>query len=152
MRTFTVGLTAEEGLFVQPDPFPHIQVGEEGRGRLEIRVPLGKDLQAEDCPTHLHRASVIRIDGGVEQYLLVAEKSADERALVLLKTPMGYRGGTEWTGLDQSGVLVLAKGKRADGAAGRMGDYHEYLVVIPSGAELMVHRAGRGAVWARPEE
>lgn len=42
MKAFTVGTTATEGLPVSTEPYPHIPVGESGRGRQLTRVALGR--------------------------------------------------------------------------------------------------------------
>lgn len=140
MRCFTVRSKVVEGLTVKGAPYPHVEVGEAGRGRVMARVALGaRDFEVP--PKVLTHASAIRTraKGTV---LLVQEKDGDtRRALVLLAVPMGYRGGTAWDGLDE--VTILAEGTVAEGAAGRMGSYQEYLAILPPGARLVCHRHGR---------
>lgn len=140
MRCFTVRAEAMAGLTVRTEPYAHVEVGEAGRGRRLTRVALGS-RDFEVVPEVLARASAIRTraKGTV---LLVQEKDGDtRRALVLLAVPMGYRGGTAWDGLDD--VTILAEGTVADGAAGRMGSYQEYLAILPPGARLVCRRYGR---------
>ena len=141
MKCFTIGCQAENGLKVFQEPYPHIKVGERGRGRWEERVPLAQSLRHLENITN---ASVVKLPPkeGIdkERYLVVEEKETDNRALVLLRTPMGFRGYTKWTGLDKAKVIARTC---ADGAAGRMGSYQCYLCILEKGTVLTVIRTGR---------
>lgn len=146
MRCFTVTTRLENGIRVSEKPYPHIAVGEAGRGRKLSRVALGS-RDFDPAPETLTNASVMQTRKGT--ILVVAEQPHDHRrALVLLSTPMGYRGSTSWEGLDD--VVVLAEGIVADGAAGRMGSYLVRLVIVEPGTRLVCHRRGR--LYGKPSE
>lgn len=97
MQAFTIQTNGvKEGIDVQNNPYPHIGVGEEGRGRRYVRFPVIPDLAHSLKDGCLHRASIIktRKKGTL---LAVPEKDPDKRALVLLDIEMGYRGGVYYT-------------------------------------------------------
>ena len=190
MKCFTVTASSVTPKFnVSVEPYPHVGIGESGRGRSYARVPLGKrDFPESEPPEILERASAIKTrDKGT--LLLVKEKPGDvQRALVLVTIPAGYRGGTSWTGVctvknpckkrgerlyehecqacgtripeyggvhpdegtaydwpsfPPDGVSVLAEGYRAQGAAGRMGNHVERLLIMEAGTMFRVCRGGR---------
>ncbi|GAB7387377.1 hypothetical protein BSNK01_12130 [Bacillaceae bacterium] len=97
MKAFTVtseGIT--KGLLWEKEPYPHVPIGEDGRGRKLYRFPVGRKF-AEAIDRRIDRASVIKTrEKGT--LLLVEEKDQnDHRALVKLAVEAGYRGGAKWT-------------------------------------------------------
>lgn len=92
MKTFTVTTRILQGLPFESSPYPHVPVGEPGRGRVLTRFPVGRRL-AESLQDvgRIERADVLRTDKGT--LLLVEERRLDDRrALVLAGVPAGYRG------------------------------------------------------------
>jgi hypothetical protein len=142
MKAFTVEFDVTEAIRIERTPYPHIGVGEEGRGRVYTRVPVGSlfaDSLEKDLIT---RASVIQSRKGT--LLVVEERDPnDRRALVLVDVPAGYRGGTLWENFPSEGVKVLAEGFRAQGQAGRMGGHVVRLLILEPGATFQVTRTGR---------
>lgn len=94
-----------------------------------------------EAPGVLHRASLIRTkEKGT--LLLVPEKDGDnKKVLVKLAVEAGFRGTTKAQFSD--GIEVLKTGVCAQGAAGRMGDHSEYLIVMNPGSYAIVERFGR---------
>jgi hypothetical protein len=133
-----------EGLRLHTEPYPHVALGEEGRGRELVRFPVGRafaDKLAQAGEERVLRGSVIatREKGTL---LLVEERPGDtERALVALRIPAGFRGHTTIEPTD--GVVKLAAGRCAQGDAGRMGGHEEALLIMPPGARVTVRRFGR---------
>lgn len=101
MKCFTVTANSvTPSIRVSIGPFPHVGIGEAGRGRSYGRVPLGKlDFPTDSVPEALECASVIKTrEKGT--LLLVKEKQGDSRrALVLVEIAAGFRGSTTWTGV-----------------------------------------------------
>jgi hypothetical protein len=116
-------------------------VGEEGRGRTLVRVPLAPALADAitdwvTCPDYV---AVGRTPDG--RLLILPDVPGDSRCLVLLAVAAGYRGTTA---IDHQGpVTVLAEGRCAEGQAGRMGGHAEQLLLLESGARITVTRHGR---------
>lgn len=134
------------GVKVNLDPYPHVAVGEEGRGRVLTRVPLGRRFfESLGEEARVTQASIIRTKKGT--LLIVEERPGDNRALALLRLPAGYRGEGWYTPLED-GVTVLARGRVAQGLAGRMGGHEELLVIMQPGARIRFQRTGR--LYGRP--
>ena len=151
MKSFTVTTRVREGLTVTSEPYPHVSVGEHGRGRKLARVALGRrDFPGEDT-THVDDVGIFQTQRG--SLLVVKETREDNRALILLGTPAGFRGGVSWRVLTESGesvpldsspkVKIVADGYCAQGIAGRAGGGPEYLVIVEPGVKLEVTRRGR---------
>ena len=160
------------GIRVQLDPYPHIQVGEEGRGRTLVRMPVTLEIAtinpAETDPnggqvTLLTDARVMRSS---ESRTIIARAGEfqDARALVLFSYYSGFRGHSTWEvhAIDDSWlpfpylsrnatepidigplVTLIASGTRAEGDAGRMGKSEEHLCVIKAGTLVRFTRDGR---------
>ncbi len=150
MRSFTITKKIEEGLAVTSEPYPHIAVGEPGRGRKLVRVALGRRDFPEGGVSHIDDVGIFQTQKGT--LLVVKETKLDNRALVLLKTPPGFRGSVSWYALtrnesvtlDESPkVKLVAIGYCAQGMAGRAGGGPEYLAIIEPGTRLEVTRRGR---------
>jgi len=99
MRCFTVTEGGvEQGISVTATPYPHIGVGELGRGRRYYRFPvaqnfaktLGKNMIVE-------RASVIKTLKKGTLLLIEEKNSLDKRVIVLVNISAGFRGSTVWT-------------------------------------------------------
>jgi hypothetical protein len=105
MRLFEVqteGVT--EGLPLHREPFPHVAVGEEGRGRRLARLPLGRQFAASlGEAERVLRGSVIRTRERGTLLLVEERPPQDARALVALCVYYGYRGSVSYTG---PGVMV----------------------------------------------
>lgn len=164
MKAFTVSRSygVESGLPVEMMPYPHVPVGEEGRGRRLTRLGLGRQFLTGTTPKRVDGVDVIVTVKGTR--LLVPEHgSGDERALVLIRVGGGFRGGSEikpypavektyWPMVGTEpcpipgieGVTLVAQGWGAEGDAGRAGGSHmEALVIMQPGAVLRVVRWGR---------
>ncbi len=88
-----------EGLPMRLIPYPHVPVGEPGRGRELVRFPVGQrfaESLREEGRERILRADVLRSRKGT--LLLVEERRPeDPRAIVLVRIGAGYRevlGGT----------------------------------------------------------
>jgi len=110
---------------------PHVIVGEEGRGRKLVRVPLPPGAKVdwlsgyEDHPQWVGTLRSVPGDGVI---LLILDHS-------------GYRGGWSLTRPDDS--VIIAEGWCAQGIAGRMGGGPEVLLRVPLGSKLTIARRGR---------
>jgi hypothetical protein len=127
-------------------------LGEEGRGRTLTKVPVSDEMNK----TMLSISSVdeaqknavkvgesgIGVSPNGTATLMPSRRGEDDRALVVVRISMGYRGTVEHE-YDVGSIRVLAFGVIADGAAGRMGSYKELLVVMNKGSEMKVTRKGR---------
>ena len=103
MRCFWINEEeVRSSIAVQTAPYPHIGVGEAGRGREYVRFPLGSRFaealakaSADPQYPRVERASVMRTAKG--SLLLVEEQDAsDARALALVNISAGYRGGVRY--------------------------------------------------------
>lgn len=102
-----------------------VLVGEEGRGRKLVRVPVPAGSEMADGR-------------------LVAVPAKNQPAgavLVAFRDCSGFRGG--WSLADRQGVIVVAEGACAQGDAGRMGGGPEYLAVVADGGSATINRSGR---------
>jgi hypothetical protein len=161
------------GIEIAAEPYPHVRVGADGRGRFLARFPVGQrfadSLRVVDTDTRatyspIERASVIRTkEHGT--LLLVEEKDpADLRALVLFRAHGGFRGYSELCSPEMRGTVTferffpaapaefdflpgvkfLAAGYDAEGAAGRAGGPHwEALLIMEPGAAVRAEFYGR---------
>jgi hypothetical protein len=115
----------EPGASVREIPGGMIAVGELGRGRKLVSVPVPAGAEVADG-----------------RLLSVPAKNQPAGAvLVALRDHSGFRGG--WSLSDRQGVIVLAEGECAQGDAGRMGGGPEYLAVVAEGGTATVNRSGR---------
>ena len=99
MRAFTVtDKYAKVGIVLSDKPYPCVEVGEEGRGRILARVAVARaffDSLVASAKKAFKRAAVLRLADGT--IVLDDERNhEDQRALVLVQIPAGFRGGTEW--------------------------------------------------------
>jgi len=70
-----------------------------------------------------------------------AKNQSEGAVLVAFRNCSGFRGG--WSLSDRQGIIVVAEGACAQGAAGRMGGGPEYLAVVAAGGSATVNRSGR---------
>lgn len=104
MKLYTVTTITTPGIELCRSPFSHIAVGEQGRGRQYAMLPLGERFRAtlpaaperSYPPETLPAASVLRTREG--RLILVEPDALDQRALVALQVPMGYRGSVSYRG------------------------------------------------------
>ena len=102
-----------------------IRVGETGRGRKLVSVPIPAGSEGAD-------GRLLSVPAG---------NQPSGAALIVFRDHSGYRGG--WSLTDRQGVIVLAEGACAQGDAGRMGGGPEYLAVVADGGTATVNRSGR---------
>ncbi|RKO61818.1 hypothetical protein [Caldibacillus debilis] len=93
-----------EGVGFVTDPYPHIPIGEEGRGRRLVRFPLAARFAESLESTRIERASIIKTRQKGTLLMVEEKDPADRRALVHLAVEAGFRGGAEWTGPKQTDV------------------------------------------------
>lgn len=123
MKCYTIKASAvQAGIAVKDGA---VLVGEEGRGRKLVRVPVpaGADM----------------VDGRLAA--VPAKNQPEGAVLVAFRDCSGFRGG--WSLSDRQGVIVVAEGACAQGAAGRMGGGPEYLAVVADGGSATINRSGR---------
>lgn len=122
--------TVREGIALKDG---HILVGEAGRGRHQIRVPVRQGTVNER---------------GVLVAIPKPSRSPDAAALVLIRDQSGYRGSWELLSdslepcQPRSLGLLIAEGRAAQGEAGRAGGGPEYLLALPP-VTFCIHRLGR---------
>jgi hypothetical protein len=144
----TSGATVEAFTFSGGDKIAAITVGEPGRGRKVGVLPV-----LGDAPTEwytLHSADVGESRSG--RPLLKPRSGGDldtSAAIVVLRTPIGFRGGNAHTG-DRVGDgfhpfpgRVLVEGVIAQGAAGNMGSGMQIVAVMPRGVVWRTGYTGR---------
>lgn len=99
MQCFTVRNHIHPYMELSPEPYPHVRVGEEGRGRKLTRFPVGRAFaESVKDSAKIERASVLKTRGKGTLLLVEERKPGDKRALVLLGIPAGFRGGTRIMG------------------------------------------------------
>lgn len=165
MKIFTLDRGVEKGAVISTltlkngTKVPVLKVGEEGRGRSIglINVQLNKEnmkkfengetvtiYDATLGETKTNRPKLIEVYG--------TECSTD--AIVVLKTPIGFRGSNRHTGdLDSFNDIeegfkdfpcnVLARGEIAQGDAGRMGSGYQYIALAPINNVFRTAYSGR---------
>ncbi|GIW60278.1 MAG: hypothetical protein KatS3mg087_1344 [Patescibacteria group bacterium] len=164
MKAYTLHICGiEPGIYVGTDANRKIRVGESGRNRKLVEVPVPAE-------------SLVSEKGFL---LEVSSQKKEDSALVLIKNQSGFRGGWRmsapapieqyisvlqehrerhnrtdcgWNcpvvlgralGTGQPAVKVVAEGWKAQGLAGNMGGGPEYLIVWPFGQTIEIERRGR---------
>lgn len=116
-----------------------VVVGEPGRGRREVRVPLPAGAVVEEDGRHPSRGVLVSVPGG-------------GGALVRVPDLSGYRGGWSAGSTDPTPPTpeaaappwrVIAEGECAEGDAGAMGGGADVLVVVRDGDAVLLRRHGR---------
>lgn len=98
MKCFTVSeRTVELGLSVKHTPYPHVGIGEEGRGRTYVRFPIGRRFAESLGDSKIYEARVLRTKERGTLMLVEDNGTPDNRALVHIAVEAGYRGSTTWT-------------------------------------------------------
>lgn len=108
-----------------------IPVGEMGRGRhlVLVPVPSGGEFSA---------------DGKLMSVEVPGEQPGE--LLVLVPDMSGFRGSSSISAME--GCTEIARGRRAQGDAGRMGGGSEYLLRVANGGSFKVSRSGRRLDWS----
>jgi len=123
-----------------------IIIGEEGRGRKMIAVPLPAGTEIDKVEEYSIVSVVRRISTSHDDVVVA----------LLIEDQSGFRG-TWWLCRDLSDNdelnpeeigYIIAKGWCAEGAAGRMGGGPEYLILARPG-KFIIHRKGR--LYGDPE-
>lgn len=136
-------------------------IGQEGRNRQEIIIPI--DLQP-GVFARLRAGEKVQLEHAVIRHTLsgnpklrqIEETQADS-FIAIIRTPFGYRGDNEHTGdLDEQGNAlpfpgeIIARGRIADGNAGRMAQGEHLLAVIPLRTVFRARIGGRR--YGKPEQ
>ncbi len=159
MRCFTITKKGiEEGIQIIKEPFPHVAVGEEGRGRLLVRIAVSASGD------RLYNATVVRslsikIFGKTKDegdappnFTLKEGDDGSPNILALIDVAAGYRGYTAWRlpEDEKHHPEIIAEGYKAQGEAGRMGGHKVALAVLHPESGVMITRTGR--LYGEPEE
>lgn len=150
MKTFDVSESiVREFVPVNSQPYPHITLGEGGNKRATW-VALGKRdaptlvLPAEErdgkrLPDRITEAGIVKLENG--QYLIVAPRGSDNRAIVLWHVASGYRGSASISA--QEDVLVIACDASWHSGRGNLGKTAECLAVLRPEQNLDARISGR---------
>ena len=98
MKCFTITESkVHPYISVSSNPYRHVGVGEQGRGRTYGMIAVG----TQDFPADETLVSVSVIQTKARQTLVLVKEAPKDtsRALVSLKVPAGYRGSTTMTGV-----------------------------------------------------
>lgn len=134
-----------------------VEVGEEGRGRERdsVLVEFVSKDQAEPSGRRLYWAGVGKSRSG--KFKLIQEEGEQDasKALVVMRSPIGFRGGNGHTGdrapdytPDSPAFLpfpgqVLAQGTIAQGIAGAMGSGSQLIALVDRGVWFRMYMVGR---------
>lgn len=138
------------------------KIGSEGRGRIECIIPVDFDdpyflsSLRSGQPLLLKHAKVGKTRSEKPK-LVQCEPSTEDSFIAILRTPFGYRGYNKHTGdIDAEGNVlpfpgeIIARGRIADGDAGRMAQGEHLLAVIPLRTVFRAEIGGRR--YGRPDE
>jgi hypothetical protein len=121
--------------YVRRFPRPTLVLGEEGRGRIMVRVPvLAPDPVGDPERDPWERFSVQLTDCVPR---ITQEMRDDDRVLFAITGCPGYSRGRRYEITLPTGSRILARGQCAWGEAGRIGQYEEVLVVVPFAGEII---------------
>jgi hypothetical protein len=158
MRIFTVdkfevkpSITVEYKTLPDGSKFACFLLGEEGRGRKQVIIPVV--LTMNSCRTWLGdgaaEISEVRLKFGPKGTVVLEEmphKENCEEYLVAFLGWIGFRGHNRLTDYDGNAVdkdKILAEGIIAQGAAGRMGWGSQWLLRVRPGDLFRFHVDGR---------
>jgi hypothetical protein len=172
MRIYTIeggkiqeGATVASQLLSSGVTIPTVTVGEKGRGRklsfipVELLASTQAKLDQEGSAIILFCALGKTQKGAPKLIETQNDNDTDnDRCLVVLRTPIGFRGGNAHTGdrVEGSDPLeflpfpcqILAEGQIAQGDAGRMGWGTQLVAVAPKGVVFRTSYTGR--LYGRP--
>lgn len=129
---------------------PAILIGEEGRGRKLGVLPVSGVAPKET----LLAAQIGQTRAGNPK-LIAVEKADDSAVIIVLRTPIGFRGSNVHSGdrapgwtEDSPSYLpfpgqILVQGRIAQGDAGAMGSGDQYIALIPKGVVFRTAYTGR---------
>lgn len=145
---------------------PAVLVGERGRGRElgVLPVQLFTDEQAvwaERGGVVILTAEIAQTRSGRPKLISRLQPFAGDNVLVVLRTPIGFRGGNSHTG-DRKGAervedppeflpfpgKILVRGVISQGIAGGMGSGEQLVALIPKGVVFRTAYSGR--LYGRP--
>jgi len=149
MRCYTITRAgAREGIAVLDDPALGrvVALGEAGRGRLLTKVKLDGRRPPSVVDGLVHRAAVAAFEApaGVRRHCLVAPKDeGDPRVLLRVSTSGCYTRNTLGRVTVVAGeATIVTRGHGAEGAAGRLGDWEDVLVIAAPGSAIKVKPYG----------
>lgn len=154
----------ENYIEVVNEPYSAIELGESGRGRKLVRIPVENMIGPL-----IDVAVAITRDGN---YKIIPATMDSKLLLLKCCVPAGFRGYSHWTGVDRrplesptlnkkwdyesfpTDIVIIGEGTYADGSAGRMSSHSEKLLILEPGQRFRVTRAGRiydscGIVYVR---
>jgi hypothetical protein len=167
VKTYTIeNGKATEGILVETRELssgikiPVAQVGEEGRGRklaflpVELNATSRAKFDTEGQVTITH-ASLGKTQKGGAKLVEAANTLSNDKALIVLMTQIGFRGGNGHTGdrvvdYDPDNIKfcdfpceILAEGVIAQGAAGNMGSGKQLIAIAPKDTVFRTKYSGR---------
>lgn len=156
MKAYTVEGKALEGITTSSG---HVHVGEPGRGRMVVHVPVPPGATLDDYENMLtlpgpNGAALVLIkdhSGYRGSWTLCAPRANDEWDVIAAHRQNGHAGiasecpecGSRLSRQSPATVRVIAEGRRAQGIAGGMGGGPEYLVLMSDGDAVEIVRRGR---------
>jgi len=153
---------------------PAIIIGEEGRGRqlgvLPVSLPASLYEEWQEKGSVIIRAAEIGKTKTGRPKLLASTSEEEfdiEKAIIVLRTKIGFRGSNEHTGdlermeKDEYGIderpiykkfpgQILTTGWIAQGAAGRMGGGEQLIAILPK--DVVFRTAYSGHLYGAPSE
>ncbi|MDD4409372.1 MAG: hypothetical protein PHW52_01825 [Candidatus Pacebacteria bacterium] len=171
MKVFTVETgKVEKGVSVEPFELknakmviPAVIVGEIGRGRGQgvLTIQMSPELLKAwemDRKMKIFAAQIGKTRNGGNKLIATVDRGSEERAIFVLRTSIGYRGGNVHTGdeLVEGGGYeafpgeILTSGVIAQGDAGRMGSGDQIVAIIPR--NVVFRTAYTGRLYGEPSE
>jgi hypothetical protein len=138
----SAGALVEEFTLSSGTKIPAILVGEKGRGR-ELGVLPVEGAQPGD---HILAARIGQTRSGRPKLIAAAAAEDHDRAIVVFRTSIGFRGGN----FHEGEFHPLVSGTIAQGLAGRMGVGRQHVALLAAGQVVRVRRFGR-LYGAQPE-
>lgn len=116
-----LGIPIEDGAIV---------VGEEGPNRSMMRVRVTSTMTVQDNK-------------------IVDIQAKKPGVMLVIRNHAGFRGSWRFVDTDKNPIdvrtigAVIASGRCAQGTAGRTGDGHDYLMLVPAGTDFYIEREGQ---------
>jgi hypothetical protein len=120
--------------YVRRFPRPTLVLGEEGRGRIMVRIPVLAPDPVGDRDIEPWERLSVQVTDFVPR--ITQEMRDDDRVLFAITGCPGYSRGRRYEITLPTGTRVVARGQCAWGDAGYVGGYEELLVVVPPQGEL----------------